>query len=140
MFVNCASAVMAPAVFAWDPHVIPQYGDADVLTGAVEAAASGAIPAATANATTSNPVLRNISTNPLEFRTEQFRSDREKDVRQPSALFRRRMNRIPGLFGDTRPMRCYAILMAQTNGRPPREAGRSITSCAPRRPRSGRAA
>jgi hypothetical protein len=57
---------MAPTVFAWDPHVIPQYGadaaDAEVLTGAVEAAATGAIPPATANAATNNPDLRNIST------------------------------------------------------------------------------
>jgi hypothetical protein len=50
--------------------VIPQYDAraADVLTGAVEAAATGAIPAATANAATNNPVLRNIPHHlPSEF-------------------------------------------------------------------------
>jgi hypothetical protein len=56
---------MAPTVFAWDPHVIPQYGadaDAEVLTGAAEAAATGANPPTTANAATNKPDLRNIST------------------------------------------------------------------------------
>src|SRR3954468_2768866 len=76
MFVNCASAVMAPTVFAWDPHMIPQYGaraaDAEVLAGAVEAAAAGAIPAATANAATNNPVLRNISTDSPRISYPQF--------------------------------------------------------------------
>jgi hypothetical protein len=56
---------MAPTVFAWDPHVIPQYGadaaDAEVLTGAVEAAATGVIPVATASAAINKPDLRNIS-------------------------------------------------------------------------------
>jgi hypothetical protein len=79
MFVNCVSAVTAPTVFAWDPHVSPQYGtdaaDAEVLTGAAEAASTGVIPAATANAATNNPVLRNISTDSFECRTEQFRPD-----------------------------------------------------------------
>src|SRR4051812_34877027 len=47
-FVKSGTVVAFASVFAWDPHVIPQYGadaaDAEVLTDAVEAAATGVIP------------------------------------------------------------------------------------------------
>src|ERR1700754_3176505 len=69
-FFNSVTASGSPSILAWDPQVIPQYGaDADELAAAGEAAATGAIPAAMANTATNNPVLRNISTNPLECRT-----------------------------------------------------------------------
>jgi hypothetical protein len=64
IFVNVRRVGAVTVVFSWDPHLIPQYGaDADELTGAAEAAATGASPAAMTSAATNIPVLRNIPTS-----------------------------------------------------------------------------
>src|SRR6202008_3540380 len=113
MFRNpgCDGVSSEGEVFGWDPHVIPQYGaaaDADAPPEVAEAAATGANPAAKANAITSNPVRRNISTISPQNLDREICGPIREDVRWfPALLFQSRK-------GASWPPGNFAPLVDQT--------------------------